>query len=128
MDLPRLVNDALGRLGSLRRSQEMRIEGYKDKRLTDDKAYATIVRAALAKVIPNQKIKEVVEQWHEPTHDAFAPRTGWSLFNGFTEVLKAYPAEQLSGRTQVLHGIMDIACGLQLTERHVVVEEDIAVN
>jgi len=128
-DLPRLVNDALGRLGDLRRSQEMRIEGYKETELSDDQAYATIVRATMARVIPNSRIKEVVEQWHEPRFDAFAPRTGWSLFNGFTEVLKAYPVEQIPARTQVLHGLMDTMCGLDLSVvRHVVVEEDINPN
>jgi hypothetical protein len=129
MDLPRLVNDALGRLGSLRRSQEVRIDGYKNSKMKDDKAYATIVRATLAKVIPNARIKDVVEQWHEPAHKEFEPRTGWSLFNGFTEVLKQYPAEQLSGRTQVLHGLMDTACGLKMDiAKHVVVEDDFNNN
>jgi hypothetical protein len=126
MDMPRLVNDALGRLGTLKRSQEMRIEGYKGAELTDDQAYATIVRATMAKVIPNARIRDVVEQWHEPAHEEFAPRTGWSLFNGFTEILKRYPGEQLPARTQVLHGVLDSACGLSFsTPRHVVVEEDI---
>lgn len=124
-DLPRLVADALGRLGSLRRSQEERIEGYQGKKLNDDKAYAAIVRATLAKVLPNAKIKEVVEQWHEPAHADFKPRTGWSLFNAFTEVLKIYPTEQIPRRTQILHGIMDSACGLKMNvERNVVVETD----
>ena len=126
MDLPRLVNDALGRLGTLKRSQELRIEGYKAAELTDDKAYATIVRASLAKVLPNAKIKDVVEQWHEPEHEEFAPRTGWSLFNGFTEVLKGYSVEQIPARTQVLHGILDSTCGLDFsTPQHVIVNEDI---
>ena len=127
-DLSRLVNDALGRLGALKRSQEERIEGYQAKRLSDDKAYATVVRASMAKVLPNAKIKDVIEQWHEPAHKEFAPRTGWSLFNAFTEVLKVYPAEQIPARTQVLHGLMDTACGLQMATRHVVVEEDIVLN
>ncbi len=126
-DLPRLVNDALGRLGSLKRSQEMRIDGYKAAELSDDQAYATIVRASLAKVVPNAKIRDVVEQWHQPAHQEFEPRTGWSLFNGFTEVLKQYPAEQIPSRTQVLHGLMDSACGLQLATRHVVIEEDLTL-
>ena len=128
-DLPRLVNDALGRLGTLKRSQEMRIEGYKEAELSDDQAYATIVRAAMARVIPNARIKEVVDQWHEPLHEEFAARTGWSLFNDFTEVLKAYPVEQVPARTQILHGLMDSACGLDFSAiRHVVVDEDINPN
>lgn len=124
-DLPRLVNDALGRFGTMKRSQELRIEGYKMAELSDDQAYATIMRASLAKVVPNQRIREIVQQWHEPAYPEFEPRTGWSLFNGFTEVLKQYAAEQLPRRTQVLHGIMDTACGVQLFQQaHVVVEED----
>ena len=128
-DLPRLVNDSLGRLGTLRRSQEMRIEGYKAAEMTDDQAYATIVRATMARVLPNARIKEVVEQWHDPLHQEFKPRTGWSLFNDFTEVLKAYPVEQVTARTQILHGLMDSACGLDLSApQHVVVDEDIFYN
>jgi len=114
-DLPGLVNDALGRLGSLKRTQEARIAGYKTAALSDDQAYAAIVRATMAKVLPNAKIKDVIEQWHEPSHEEFQPRTGWSLFNGFTEILKAYPAEQLPRRTQTLHGLMDRACGLDFS-------------
>ena len=128
-DLPRLVNDSLGRLGTLKRSQEMRIEGYKAAEMTDDQAYATIVRATMARVLPNARIKEVVEQWHDPLHQEFKPRTGWSLFNDFTEVLKAYPVEQVTARTQILHGLMDSACGLDLSApQHVVVDEDIFCN
>ena len=128
-DLPRLVNDALGRLGTLKRSQEMRIAGYKEAELSDDQAYATIVRATMAKVLPNSKIKDVVEQWHEPFHTEFEPRTGWSLFNGFTEVLKSYSTDQIPVRTQVLHGVLDSACGLDFASlQHVVVDEDVNPN
>lgn len=125
-DLPRLVNDALGRLGDLQRSQELRIAGYQAAEMTDNEAYATIVRASLARVIPNAKIKDIVEQWHEPLHPEFEARTGWSLFNGFTEILKACRIEKIPARTQVLHGVMDSACGVSLNiPRHVVVEDDI---
>ena len=129
-DLPRLVADALGRLGALHRTQEQRIEGYQGKRLSDDKAYAAIVRASLAKVIPNARIKDVVDQWHVPNHDDFKPRTAWSLMNGFTEVLKASPIEQLARRTSTLHGILDVACGLDFKAlKHVEVNEDtVGVN
>ena len=123
-DLPSLVNKALGRLGSLRRSQEMRIEGYKAAELTNDQAYATIVRASHLNVIPNAKIPDVVKQWHYPLHEEFQARTGWSLFNGFTEVLKSYQAQQIPARTQALHGVMDSTCQLEMPTRHIVVDED----
>ena len=128
-DLPKLVSESLGRLGSLKRSQEARIEGYKIAELNDDKALATIWRAVDAGVLPLNKIPAVREQWENPIYDEFAPRNGWSLFNGFTEVLKGVRAELLPKRTQRLHGLMDSACGLDFsTLRHVVVDEDISQN
>jgi hypothetical protein len=39
------------------------------------------------------------------------PRTAWSLFNAFTEALKGNIGE-FPRRTQALHGLMDLECGL----------------
>jgi hypothetical protein len=30
----------------------------------------------------------VLDEWREPSHEAFLPRTAWSLHNAFTEVAK----------------------------------------
>ena len=48
---------------------------------------------------PNKKnqpapLPKVIEAWDEPKHEEFVPRTAWSLFNAFTEVLKAGPPRQ----------------------------------
>jgi len=118
-DLPRLAADALGRLGALKRSQEERIEGYKAFEMNDEKAYATMVHALRSKVVSASKLGKVLGEWHEPRHKEFEPRTGWSLFNSFTEVLKLYRIEENSARSQRLHGLLDSACGLQLAEKHV---------
>lgn len=124
-DMPRLVDNALGRLGNLKRSQEIRIEGYKGTVLNDDQAYAAILRGSLSQIISNARIKDVVKEWHNPTHDAFLPRTGWSLFNAFTEILKTYQAQEIPKRTLVLHGLMDTACRLTLDiSKHVEVVDD----
>jgi hypothetical protein len=32
----------------------------------------------------------VLSEWREPSHEAFKPRTRWSLFNAFTEVLRPF--------------------------------------
>jgi hypothetical protein len=38
----------------------------------------------------------VIEGWKFPRHEAFAPRTAWSLFNTFTEVQRsASPRAQM---------------------------------
>jgi hypothetical protein len=113
-DLPGLVDAAMGRLMGLRNRQEHRISAYKEAGMEDRDAHDLIIRAMQGGVIPNARIKDVVNQWHKPEHEEFAPRTAWSLFNGFTQVLRGrgHIGEQ-PRFTQALHGIMDAQCGLE---------------
>jgi hypothetical protein len=118
-DLPGLVQRALGQLAGKRAGLERQIAAYKSTELEDRDAHSLIVRSMQARVIPNARIAEVVEQWENPTHEEFTPRTAWSLFNAFTEVLK--PAEDKGSRlgalvasTQKLHGLFDGFCGVSL--------------
>lgn len=48
----------------------------------------------------------------KPQHDAFEPRNIWSLFNAFTETLKQASLAELPKKTQALHGLLDVAVGL----------------
>lgn len=52
--------------------------------------------------------------WGRPRQENSAEwgRTAWRLFNGFTEVIKGRNLAVLPKRTQVLHGLMDSACGI----------------
>jgi hypothetical protein len=111
-DLPMLVERAIGQLGDQRRTQEKRFLTYKQHELGDQKAHDLIVRSLDAQVLPVTKIPDVIKEWREPRHADFNERTAWSLFNGFTEVLKYGNIDMLPKRTQALHGLMDTACGL----------------
>jgi hypothetical protein len=113
-DMDRLVSQAVGRLGYMKMTQDQRIAHYKGIEFTDKDAHDAIIRAIDAKVIGPTKIPAVLEQWREPAYPEFEPRTAWSLFNGFTEVLKPLNPHQLSGRTQSLHGLMDTFTGVIL--------------
>jgi hypothetical protein len=53
-----------------------------------------MVAAVRAGITPASRLPKVIEAWDEPRHDEFKPRTPWSLFNAFTEVLKAGPPRQ----------------------------------
>jgi hypothetical protein len=39
-------------------------------------------------IINSQQIGDVCHEYEEPRHDDFKPRTGWSLFNAFTEIIR----------------------------------------
>ncbi len=110
-DLPQLIESAIGKLGELRRTQDERFLAYKNYEFTDIEAHDFVIRSYDAGILPVTYIPDVLRQWREPVHPEFAPRTGWSLFNGYTECLKGR-LEELPRRSQALHGLMDSACGL----------------
>lgn len=106
-DLPRLIHEAVGKLGDLRERQSRRIEAYKTTPLGDAQFHDILVRSLDARVICASKLPQVLEVYRKPQHEEFAPRTVWSGFNAFTEVLKAYDLQDLPRRTQALHGLCD---------------------
>ncbi len=83
--------------------------------MPDVQAHDLVVRAVDARVVPMRQILDVLAEWRHPRHREFAEagKTAWRLFNAFTEVIKGRALELLPRRTQTLHGLMDIACGLQ---------------
>lgn len=111
-DLPRLINLAVGKLGSLHLSLEQRIEAYKNFNLDDFKAHDLLIRAVDAKACPVTRIPYVLKEWRNPSHEEFAPRTAWSLFNGFTEHAKQDNPVTAMNRSIPLHGIFDALVGI----------------
>jgi hypothetical protein len=104
----------VGRLADLRHSQERRFLAYKTSELGDREAHDLVIRALDARVVPVTKIPDVLREWREPRHPDFRQgKTGWRLFNAITEVLKGQ-LDHLPRRTQALHGLLDVACGLIL--------------
>lgn len=108
-DLPRLVLEGIGQLGTMRDTQDRRIEAYKRTELGDVAVHDILIRAVDAKVMSNSHIAKVLKEWRGSKHEEFEARTAWSLFNGFTEVFKSFNPFDLQGRTQRLHGLLDLA-------------------
>ncbi|MGL4554261.1 MAG: DUF932 domain-containing protein [Gemmataceae bacterium] len=114
-DLPQLVERAVGRLGDLRRAQDVRFAAYRGRELSEAAAHDLVVRALDAGVLPVTRVPAVLREWREPRHREFRDgRTAWRLFNAFTEALKGN-LDSLPRRTQALHGLLDGACGLLAT-------------
>ncbi len=110
-DLPALISRAIGQLGSHWKKQDERIDAYRNYALSDAEAHDLVIRAYRSGALPKTKIADVVSQWHEPEHDEFSERNGWSLYNGFTNIYRGNLAA-LNHRSDALHGVLDLAFGL----------------
>ncbi len=113
-DLPQLIDASVGRLGNLRRSQQVRFDAYKQHELTDTAAHDLLVQVLDARVLPVTKIPLALKEWRTPRHQEFREggKTAWRLFNAITEAAKGGDIQILPRRTQALHGLLDTACGL----------------
>lgn len=107
-DLDRMVAEAAGKIGAAHISQAARIEAYKETALDDARVHDLLIRSVDADVIPTSYIPRVLDEWRDPEHDEFRPRTAWSLFNGFTEVMKRVNPLLLPRKTTRLHGLLDL--------------------
>jgi len=114
-DMPAIINKAIGQLACLAEQQELRLEAYKDTRLSDMTVRDFVVRSMEKGIIGCTLIPKVLQEWHAPRHEEFAEdRNAWRLFNGFTEVLKARGLFDMPERTMGLHALMDLQCGVPL--------------
>ncbi len=111
-DLPQLTERAIGLLLSKWHDQDKRIEAYKQSAIDDASAHDLVIRACDVGVCSNRLIPSVLHEWREPRHDTFESRNVWSLFNSFTEALKGGNLNELPKRTEALHGLLDVAVGL----------------
>src|SRR5439155_23364020 len=77
--------------------------------LTPEQASHVILAAFRRGIISSLQLPKVCGEWESPRHEEFKPRTAWSLFNAFTEVLKprAVSAPQaFVAQTIRLNGLM----------------------
>lgn len=111
-DLPALTARAIGQLSERWHSMDERIKRYKADEITDVQAHDLIVRGLKVEACTSRQLPKVLREWENPRHPDFEPRTSWSLFNDFTEVLKECSLAELPKRTERLHGLFDNHVGL----------------
>jgi hypothetical protein len=113
-DLPGLVVKAVAKRTDQRDRQERRFVAYKGHEFGDKEAHDLLIWALDTRVLPVTKIPTALAEWRAPRHPEFGSegKTGWRLFNAVTEALKGNGYTDLPRRTQALHGLLDMACGL----------------
>jgi len=116
-DLPGLVIGAVNRIPLMQVHQEQQIRLYKEQQIDHYLADHLIMEMFREDVIPPSKIRQVWNEWAEPSYIEFTEGgdTAWRLFNAVTETLKGRLGD-LPARTQRLHTIIDGVCEEVLPE------------
>jgi len=123
-DIPQLMCDAFGRLGDHRGIQNQRIAAYKEEKVSMFRAHDLMIQAMNNGVIAASKLPAVLDEWRFPSfiyEDGYTEENQssqnslWTLFNAFTFVLQSRESNlfDLPKRTRVLHGLCDVAAGLE---------------
>jgi len=91
-DLPGMIDGMFDKLPGMVESQDEQIERFKAAKLNSLQAAFIMVSTIKRGVFPGSKLGAVLDQWEKPNHDAFLPRTAWSLLNSYTQVNKTRSA------------------------------------
>ena len=82
------IGAAVASLTSFQEAEQIRIQRMSEMALNPAQASHVILTAFRRGIISTLQLPLVCKEWEEPRHEDFAPRTAWSLFNAFTEILK----------------------------------------
>lgn len=104
------IATAAQKLQSFRETEQKRIEILQNKMLTDSEAESFMLRSCVQKGIVAQKdLGLIFQEYHQPRHADFQPRTAWSLLNAFTEILRDLQVSnpnELARRTMRLQAML----------------------
>jgi hypothetical protein len=103
------IAHAAGRLEAFRASESACVRLMQAAALDDRDAESLILRAWESRIVSHLQLPRVISEWREPSHEQFRPRTRWSLFNAFTEVLRPFSEsnpQAFAGRTFGLNRLL----------------------
>lgn len=114
------LKNAISSLPAFQEAEEQRLQNMRATFLSDTEAEALMLRACIdKKILPLKSLPSLVNNWRNPTHAEFEPRTVWSLLNAFTGVLGKYQVRNPSDhsiRTMRLNRLISPLRQLQLAE------------
>jgi hypothetical protein len=107
-DLDERIEAGFSRIFEEWQQNDLRVMSYREHDLDDQAAHDLVIKSMDAAAIPPSAIPRVLQEYRSPWHSEFMPRTAWSLFNSFTEILNSKP-HLLVDRTRTLHRVFDEA-------------------
>lgn len=97
-DLPDMIYRMLNQVSVMSAAIALEIAMMKSREIDEPMAHHLMLSAVRQNALPASKLPRILEEWDNPRHEEFKPRTAWSLYNAFTEVTKTRsPADQMEG-------------------------------
>ena len=87
--------------------QNERIESYKNTVMWNPSFHDFSVQLIDNKIISASKLPKLLNEWREPRHEEFAPRTVYSAMNCVSELFKAENPLNMTSKGQLLHRVCD---------------------
>lgn len=109
-DFVRRIAEAVGSLPSFLEQEALRIERMRAAELDGDQADALILRGFERGIVGARELPRVLQQWRNPPHEEFRPRTAWALLNAFTSAVKERGGSQpqsYANQTMRLNALLD---------------------
>lgn len=78
---------AMPKLVQFQALEAKRIETMATTEVSDTQAESLLLRAFERGILPAQYLPKAIQEWRQPSHDEFKPRTLWSVFNALTAAL-----------------------------------------
>lgn len=109
LDVREMVAAGVSLLIRERRRVDDFVQDLRSVDLDDAAANHLLLEGVRRGVVPWSQLRRVDETWRHPPHTTFEPRTLWSLYNAFTEVLKTRsPAVQYRGLLRLRRLAIDV--------------------
>jgi hypothetical protein len=88
LNLEELIDNALERYIQGCETLENLINGWREVQIDDRDAAYMVLKSYRDGYVNFRYLNDFYENWNNPPHEEFAPRTAWSLYNAFTETIK----------------------------------------
>lgn len=105
------IAGAIQELGTFKAAEQVRIERMMTTEISEDQAYALILRAFEKAIISSLVVGRVLQEWKHPTHDYGTGdrSTIWKLANSFTTALRTKAVSRPSeyaGQTMRINALL----------------------
>ena len=107
LELPSELADAIQGINAGSKKQDEVFDSYKATKISERDFSHLVCEVTKSDILPITKIKSLLHEWDEPSHEEFEDHNMFSAFNAVTEVAKKINIFRLPEKMIKLHRVCD---------------------